>query len=218
METCGNACSVLACAPICVPSRKPNGALAACPKPGALPGVASGTVSTAGRRASAALSRTRHLIASWYWPEVAEAQRPTLRELWRARSPAVESSSYQPREPLAHSKLRPSSRTTLQRDIDRCWCNPCFSPNRGCRALHPPFGQRRSIRPEMPGATRHSLWPRLAGVHIVEARNPYMSGPVKGVRRARSHRARGVALAFVLLIMTFSEFIGRHRVRKVQRA
>ena len=130
--------------------------------------------------------------------EVAEAQRPTLRELWRVLAPAGRLIVVVPNRaslwaqfetsPFGHGQ--PYSRGQL----DRLLVQSLFQPESWDAALYmPPFGQRRSIRTgnawERLG---HSLWPRLAGVHIVEAsKSLYVPAPVKGVRR----RALAPALA-----------------------
>ena len=122
--------------------------------------------------------------------EVAEAQRPTLRELWRVLTAAGRLMLVVPNRaslwaqfetsPFGHGQ--PYSRGQLERLL----VQSLFLPEAWDSALYmPPFGRRRSIRTGN-GWERlgHSLWPRLAGVHIVEAsKSLYVPAPVKEVRR-----------------------------------
>jgi SAM-dependent methyltransferase len=122
--------------------------------------------------------------------EVAEAQRPTLRELWRVLTSAGRLMLVVPNRaslwaqfetsPFGHGQ--PYSRGQLERLL----VQSLFLPEAWDSALYmPPFGRRRSIRTGN-GWERlgHSLWPRLAGVHIVEAsKSLYVPAPVKEARR-----------------------------------
>jgi SAM-dependent methyltransferase len=107
--------------------------------------------------------------------EAAEAQRPLLRELWRVLTPAGRLMVIAPNRaslwaqfetsPFGHGQ--PYTRGQLGRLLEQS----LFRPERWGAALYmPPVGGRRTLRSgrawERIG---HSLWPRLAGVHIVEA-------------------------------------------------
>jgi SAM-dependent methyltransferase len=122
--------------------------------------------------------------------EVAESQRPLLREFWRVLQPAGRLLVVVPNRtslwaqfettPFGHG--RPYSRGQLQRLLKQS----LFTPECWDSALHmPPFGRRRSVRSgnfwEKVG---HRLWPRLAGVHIVAAtKSLYVPVPAKEARR-----------------------------------
>ncbi len=123
--------------------------------------------------------------------EAAEAQRPFLRELWRVLTPAGRLMIVAPNRtslwaqletsPFAHGQ--PYSRGQLERLLEQA----LFRPERWDSALFmPPFGWRRTLRTgnawERVG---HRAWPRLAGVHIVEAtKSLYAPLPRGKVRRA----------------------------------
>jgi SAM-dependent methyltransferase len=176
-------------------------ALAAMPEAqGALPWGASGRVQTAlvDEQALPFPDASFDCLLVVHGLEVAEAQRPTLRELWRVLAPAGRLMVVVPNRaslwaqfetsPFGHGQ--PYSRGQL----DRLLVQSLFQPESWDAALYmPPFGRRRSIRTGN-GWERlgHSLWPRLAGVHIVEAsKSLYVPAPVKGARR----RALAPALA-----------------------
>src|SRR5262245_36810168 len=122
--------------------------------------------------------------------ETAEAQRPFLRELWRVLSPAGRLMIVAPNRASLWAQLetspfgqgQPYSRGQLQRLLEQA----LFSPERWDAALFmPPFGRRRTIRTgnawERLG---HRVWPRLAGVHIVEAtKSLYVPAPKVKARR-----------------------------------
>jgi SAM-dependent methyltransferase len=122
--------------------------------------------------------------------ETAEAQRPFLRELWRILTPAGRLMIVAPNRASLWAQLetspfghgQPYSRGQLQRLLEQA----LFNPERWDAALFmPPFGRRRTIRTgnawERLG---HRLWPRLAGVHIVEAtKSLYVPAPKVKVRR-----------------------------------
>jgi SAM-dependent methyltransferase len=123
--------------------------------------------------------------------EAAEAQRPFLRELWRVLTPAGRLIVVAPNRaslwaqmetsPFGHGQ--PYTRGQLERLLEQS----LFRPEHWDAALFmPPFGGRRSLRSgqawERVG-TR--VWPRLAGVHIVEATKSLYApaGLVKARRR-----------------------------------
>jgi SAM-dependent methyltransferase len=123
--------------------------------------------------------------------EAAEAQRPFLRELWRVLAPAGRLIIVAPNRaslwaqmetsPFGHGQ--PYSRGQLGRLLEESM----FRPEHWDAALFmPPFGGRRSVRSgrawERLG---HRVWPRLAGVHIVEATKSLYApvGLVKARRR-----------------------------------
>jgi SAM-dependent methyltransferase len=123
--------------------------------------------------------------------EVSEAQRPFLRELWRVLTPAGRLIVVAPNRASLWAQLetspfghgQPYSRGQLARLLEQA----LFCPERWESALFmPPFGRHRTIRAgtawERIG---NRLWPRLAGVHIVEAtKSVYALVPVKGAKRA----------------------------------
>jgi SAM-dependent methyltransferase len=128
--------------------------------------------------------------------EVAEAQRPFLRELWRVLTPAGRLMVVAPNRtslwaqfetsPFGHGQ--PYSRGQLQRLLQQA----LFSPEGWDSALFmPPFGRRRTARTgQVWERIGHRLWPQLAGVHIVEAsKSLYASVPVAPARRAVLARA-----------------------------
>jgi SAM-dependent methyltransferase len=128
--------------------------------------------------------------------EVAEAQRPFLRELWRVLTPAGRLMVVAPNRtslwaqfetsPFGHGQ--PYSRGQLQRLLQQA----LFSPEGWDSALFmPPFGRRRTVRTgQVWERIGHRLWPQLAGVHIVEAsKSLYASVPVAPARRAVLARA-----------------------------
>lgn len=107
--------------------------------------------------------------------ETAESVRPLLRQIWRVLAPEGRLVCVVPnraslwaqieRSPFAHG--RPFSRAQLEKLMR----DSMFIPERWDSALFfPPLYSRRLIRS---GAawerTGRTLWPRLAGVHIVEA-------------------------------------------------
>jgi len=107
--------------------------------------------------------------------EAAEAQRPFLRELWRVLAPAGKLMLVAPNRASLWAQLetspfghgQPYSRSQLQSLLEQS----LFRPENWDAALFmPPFGWRRTVRGgnawERIG---HRAWPRLAGVHIVEA-------------------------------------------------
>jgi SAM-dependent methyltransferase len=123
--------------------------------------------------------------------EVADSQRPFLRELWRVLQPAGRLLIVAPNrtslwaqletQPFGHGQ--PYSRGQLQRLLGQS----LFTPESWESALYmPPFGQNRTARTgDFWERLGRSLWPRLAGVHIVAAtKSLYVPVPAKGARRA----------------------------------
>jgi SAM-dependent methyltransferase len=107
--------------------------------------------------------------------EGADALRPLMRQLWRVLAPEGRILVVAPNRTslwaqLEHSPFgqgRPFSRGQLERILR----NAMFEPvHWDCTLHHPPLNGRRLIRT---GATWDSVgrrvWPRLAGVHLVEA-------------------------------------------------
>src|SRR5438270_7469698 len=123
--------------------------------------------------------------------EAAEAQRPFLRELWRVLAPAGRLMVIAPNRASLWAQLetspfghgQPYSRGQLERLLEQS----LFRPERWQPALFmPPMGRRRTLRSgrawERLG---HRIWPRLAGVHIVEATKAlYVPVPAGRLRRA----------------------------------
>jgi SAM-dependent methyltransferase len=122
--------------------------------------------------------------------EAAEAQRPFLRELWRVLAPAGKLMLVAPNRASLWAQLetspfghgQPYSRSQLQSLLEQS----LFRPENWDSALFmPPFGWRRTVRSgnawERIG---HRAWPRLAGVHVVEAtKSLYV--PAKKVKARR---------------------------------
>jgi SAM-dependent methyltransferase len=123
--------------------------------------------------------------------EAAEAQRPFLRELWRVLTPAGRLIVVAPNRaslwaqmetsPFGHGQ--PYTRGQLQRLLEQS----LFRPEHWDAALFmPPFGGRRSLRSGQAWErVGNRVWPRLAGVHIVEATKSLYApaGLVKARRR-----------------------------------
>lgn len=124
--------------------------------------------------------------------EAAEATRPLMRQVWRVLAPEGRLLIVAPnrtslwaqvdRSPFAHG--RPFSRSQL----DRLLRDSMFVPERWDSALLlPPLKSRRLVRAgngwERAGKL---LWPRLAGVHVVEAtKSIYALAPARKARRAK---------------------------------
>lgn len=122
--------------------------------------------------------------------ETAEATRPLMRQIWRVLAPAGRLLVVAPnrtsvwaqvdRSPFAHG--RPFSRGQL----DRLLRDSMFVPEKWDAALLvPPIHSRRVVRSGNGWErTGKMLWPRLAGVHVVEAsKSMYALAPVKKKRR-----------------------------------
>lgn len=124
--------------------------------------------------------------------ETADATRPLMRQIWRVLAPAGRLLLVVPnrtslwaqvdRSPFAHG--RPFSRGQL----DRLLRDTLFVPERWDTALLlPPIKSRRLVRSGNAWErTGQMLWPRLAGVHVVDAtKSLYAIAPVKKLRRLK---------------------------------
>jgi SAM-dependent methyltransferase len=107
--------------------------------------------------------------------EAAEAQRPLLRELWRVLTPAGRLMVIAPNRASLWAQFETSpfghGQPYTRGQLDRLLEQSLFRPERWEAALYmPPVGGRRTLSSgrawERIG---HRLWPRLAGVHIVQA-------------------------------------------------
>ena len=123
--------------------------------------------------------------------ETAEAQRPFLRELWRVLTPAGRLLVVAPNRASLWAQLetspfgngQPYSRGQLERLLNQA----LFHPERWDAALFmPPWGRNPSFRASRAWErVGHRAWPRLAGVHIVDAtKSMYVPGLVVKKRRA----------------------------------
>jgi|SRR5947207_2377863 len=124
--------------------------------------------------------------------ETADVTRPLMRQIWRVLAPAGRLLVVVPnrtslwaqvdRSPFAHG--RPFSRGQL----DRLLRDTMFVPERWDTALLlPPIRSRRLVRSGTAWErTGQMLWPRLAGVHVVDAtKSLYAIAPVKKVRKLK---------------------------------
>lgn len=122
--------------------------------------------------------------------EVADSQRPLLRELWRVMTSDGRLIVVAPNRASLWAQLETSpfghGQPYTKGQLGRLLSDALFKPERWDSALFlPPFGRRRAVRTgnfwERVG---HRFWPQLAGVHIVEAsKSLYIPMPVKGLRR-----------------------------------
>jgi SAM-dependent methyltransferase len=123
--------------------------------------------------------------------EAVESLRPTLRELWRVLTPAGSLIVIAPNRASLWAQLETSpfghGQPYTRRQLERLLTQALFLPEAWDSALFmPPFGaRRRSIRTGNAWETiGHTMWPRLAGVHIVQAsKSLYVPAPVKSARR-----------------------------------
>lgn len=106
--------------------------------------------------------------------EVAEAQRPLMREVWRLLTPDGRIMIVAPNRTSLWAQLetspfghgQPYSRSQLERLLK----DSLFQPERWDAALHlPPFRRRRPAGGMGWERMGRRVWPKLAGVHIVEA-------------------------------------------------
>jgi SAM-dependent methyltransferase len=124
--------------------------------------------------------------------ETAEGVRPLMRQVWRVLAPAGRLLVVAPNRtslwaqvdnsPFAHG--RPFSRSQL----DRLLRDTMFVPERWDNALLlPPIKSRRLVRSGTAWErTGQMFWPRLAGVHVVDAtKSLYAIAPVKKVRKLK---------------------------------
>src|SRR5258706_510106 len=123
--------------------------------------------------------------------EAAEAQRPFWGERWRFLPPAGRLMVVAPNRASLWAQLetspfghgQPYSRGQLERLLEQS----LFRPERWQPALFmPPMGRRRTLRSgrawERLG---YRIWPRMAGVHLIEAtKSLYVPIPARKVRRA----------------------------------
>jgi SAM-dependent methyltransferase len=122
--------------------------------------------------------------------ETVESLRPTLRELWRVLTAAGRLIVVAPNRASLWAQLETSpfghGQPYTRGQLERLLLQSLFRPEAWDSALFmPPFGRRRSIRTgnawERVG---HRLWPRLAGVHIVQAsKSMYVPAPVREARQ-----------------------------------
>lgn len=127
--------------------------------------------------------------------ESADAQRPLMREMWRLLTGEGRLMIVVPnrtslwaqleRSPFGHGT--PYSRSQLDRLLKECM----FTPERWDSALHtPPFRWRRVPRGMGWERMGRRLWPRFAGVHIVEAsKSLYAPVLVAEASRRRTEQA-----------------------------
>ncbi len=123
--------------------------------------------------------------------ELADAQRPFLRELWRVLTASGRLIVVAPNRTSLWAQFETSpfghGQPYTRGQLDRLLSQSLFQPERWDSALYmPPFGPRRTVRT---GAAwervGHRLWPRMAGVHIVEAsKSLYAPAPIRRARRA----------------------------------
>ena len=124
--------------------------------------------------------------------EAAESSRPLMRQVWRVLAPAGRLLIVVPNRtslwaqvdtsPFAHG--RPFSRNQM----DRLLRDTMFVPERWDTALHlPPINARRLVRTGNAWErTGKMLWPRMAGVHVVDAtKSMYAPVPVRKARRLK---------------------------------
>jgi SAM-dependent methyltransferase len=123
--------------------------------------------------------------------ETAEAQRPFLRELWRVLTPAGRLMIIAPNRASLWAQLESSpfghGQPYSRGQLDRLLKQALFSPERWDAALFmPPWGRNPSLRAgrawEKVG---HTAWPRLAGVHLVDATKS-MYVPSLAVKKRRA--------------------------------
>ncbi|HEX4078656.1 MAG TPA: methyltransferase domain-containing protein [Rhizomicrobium sp.] len=131
--------------------------------------------------------------------ECAEAVRPLLRQIWRVLAPEGRVILVVPnraslwaqieRSPFAHG--RPFSRA----QIDKLMRDSMFVPERWDSALYfPPVPSRRLVRSGVAWErVGRAVWPRLAGVHIVEVTKSLYALAAPEKARARKRRLLAVA-------------------------
>ncbi len=107
--------------------------------------------------------------------ETADAQRPFLREIWRVLTPAGRLLMIAPNRASLWAQLESSpfghGQPYSRGQLDQLLKGSLFCPERWDAALFmPPWGRNPSLRAgrawERVG---HTAWPRLAGVHLVDA-------------------------------------------------
>jgi SAM-dependent methyltransferase len=125
--------------------------------------------------------------------ECADSTRPVLRQIWRVLAPEGRLLCIVPNRASLWSQIERSpfgfGRPFSKGQIERLMRESMFVPERWDAALYfPPLRARRIVRS---GAAwervGRALWPRLAGVHILEAsKSLYALAPVE---RARARKA-----------------------------
>ena len=122
--------------------------------------------------------------------EVADAQRPFLRELWRVLTSDGRLMMVVPNRTSLWAQLetspfghgRPYSRGQLGQLLEEC----LFRPEHWDRALFmPPFGRPHVRSGAAWDNVGRALWPRFAGVHIVEATKSLYAPVPKNARSRR---------------------------------
>jgi SAM-dependent methyltransferase len=123
--------------------------------------------------------------------ELAEAQRPFLRELWRVLTSEGKLMVVVPNRSSLWAQLenspfghgQPYSRGQLQRLLEQSLFTVEFSDT---ALFMPPFGRRSTRTAAGWDRIGRRLWPRLAGVHLVEAtKSLYALPPLKPARAYR---------------------------------
>jgi SAM-dependent methyltransferase len=122
--------------------------------------------------------------------ETAEAQRPMLREIWRLLTPEGRLMIVAPNRTSLWAQLetspfgqgQPYSRTQLERLLR----DALFVPEHWDAALHmPPFKRRKPSSGMGWERMGRRMWPKLAGVHIVEASKSMYAPVFVGKAEAR---------------------------------
>lgn len=107
--------------------------------------------------------------------EIAEAVRPLMRQLWRVLAPEGRLLIVAPNRASLWAQVERSpfaqGRPYLRAQLDSLLRETMFTPERWDGALHlPPLKSRSLMRSgETWERMGKSLWPRLCGVHLVEA-------------------------------------------------
>jgi len=124
--------------------------------------------------------------------EAAEAARPLMRQIWRVLAPAGRLIVVVPNRASLWARVERSpfghGRPFTRRQLARLMGEAMFAPERWDKALlFPPLPGRWLLRD---GASweriGRALWPRLAGVHVVEAsKSLYASAPVAVAKNSK---------------------------------
>jgi len=125
--------------------------------------------------------------------EAADAARPLMRQIWRVLAPSGRLIVIAPNRASLWARVERSpfghGRPFTRRQLSRLLGESLFAPERWDTALHiPPLPAgwiaRDGASWERVGRT---LWPRLAGVHLVEAsKSLYASAPVSAVKNSKA--------------------------------
>jgi SAM-dependent methyltransferase len=121
--------------------------------------------------------------------EIAEAQRPMMRELWRLLTPDGRIMIVAPNRTSLWAQLETSpfghGQPYTRSQLEKLLKDSLFQPERWDTALHmPPFRRRRPSFGMGWERVGRRMWPKLAGVHIVEASKSLYS-PVPTGQRVR---------------------------------